>query len=464
VRKVVGDSGKRAASSARAAPVDAPAIISPSPHSYDVVIVGGGMVGASLAVALGDTGLSTLLIESVAPGTGAQPSFDDRTTALGNASRRIFEALGVWQHIAPEASPIRTIHVSDAGRFGFARLNAEEQGIDAFGFIVTNRTIGAALWAKLADVKGVTLRVPAHTERVEISSDGVQITLIDDRTGTSEHINARLVVAADGAHSSVRAAAGIDAEVEDYDQIAMVANIAADKTHDGTAYERFTQAGPLALLPLHDGSWGVVWSAQPAQSARLLALSDEAFLDELQTTFGWRAGRFTKVGKRASYPLKLSRAVTTVATRSVLIGNAAQALHPVAGQGFNLGLRDAAMLAELLAATTSAPASAASAANDRAVSGAHSGVDNADPGSPELLARFEAWRSGDRSGVIRFTDGLIKLFGDRRLGIGLARNIGLLMFDLTPAAKSALARVSAGFAGPAPRLSRGLSVRATPHA
>jgi 2-octaprenyl-6-methoxyphenol hydroxylase len=430
------------ASSARAAPVDAPASISPNATSLDVVIVGGGMVGASLAVALGDTGLRVMLIESILPGTNThQPSFDDRTTALGNASRRIFEALGVWPAMAPHASPIRTIHVSDAGRFGFARLKAEEQGIDAFGFIVTNRVIGAALWAKLTDVKGITLRVPAHTERVEITPDGVNIALVDDRPGAKEHITARLVVAADGAHSSVRSAAGIDAEVEDYDQVAMAANIAADRTHDGTAYERFTQAGPLALLPLHDGSWGLVWSAQPAESARLLALSDESFLNELQNTFGWRAGRFVRVGKRASYPLKLSRAATTVATRSVLIGNAAQALHPVAGQGFNLGLRDAAMLAELLAAT-------------------RNGVQGTDPGSAELLARFEAWRSGDRSGVIRFTDGLIKLFGDRRPGVGLARNLGLLMFDLTPPAKSALARVSAGFAGPAPRLSRGLSVRA----
>jgi 2-octaprenyl-6-methoxyphenol hydroxylase len=403
---------------------------------YDVAIVGGGMVGASLAVALGNTGLKVVVIEPFAPNANTtQPSFDDRTTALGNASRRIFESLGVWEAMAPRAAPIRTIHVSEAGRFGFARLQAAEQGIDAFGFIVTNRTIGAALWAKLNTVKGITLRVPARTERVEIEEDYARVTVLNDATGEKESITARLVVAADGAHSSVRAAAGIEAEVQDYDQIAMIANVASDRPHDETAYERFTQAGPLALLPLHDGSWGLVWSAQPAESARLLALSDECFLQELQSLFGWRAGRFVKVGKRASYPLKLSRAVTTVARRSVLIGNAAQALHPVAGQGFNLGLRDAAMLAELLASGGS------------------------DPGSAELLARFETWRSGDRSGVIRFTDGLIKLFGDKRPGMGLARNLGLLLFDLAPPAKSALARVSAGFAGPAPRLSRGLSLR-----
>ncbi len=406
-------------------------------HAFDVVIVGGGMVGASLALALANTGLEVMLIEGVAPGSTAQPSFDDRTTALGNASRRIFEGLGVWAAMAAEAAPIRTIHVSDAGRFGFARLNASEQGIDAFGYIIPNRTIGAALWAKLAAARGITLRVPARPEAVEIASDGVRITVMSERVG-AETITARLVVAADGAHSSVRAAAGIAAEVEDYDQVAMVTNVRADRPHDGTAYERFTPSGPLALLPLHDGSYGVVWSAQPAEATRVLALSDDAFLGELQTRFGWRAGRFIRAGRRISYPLKLTRAATTVATRAVLIGNAAQALHPVAGQGFNLGLRDAAMLAELLVGTREP---------------------NADPGSPELLARFAAWRSGDRGGVIRFTDGLIKLFGDARPGVGLARNFGLLLFDLTPPAKSALARVSAGFAGPAPRLARGLAIR-----
>jgi 2-octaprenyl-6-methoxyphenol hydroxylase len=402
-------------------------------RDVDIVIVGGGMVGASLALALAGTGLEVLMIEGVAPGSGVQPSFDDRTTALGNASRRIFEGLGVWAAIAPQASAIRTIHVSDAGRFGFARLNASEQGIDAFGFVVTNRVIGAALWARLADAKGVTVRAPARPEDIEITADGVRLSVVGD--GTREVITARLIVAADGAHSSVRAVAGIEAAVEDYDQVAIAANLATDRPHDGTAYERFTPSGPLALLPLYDGSYGVVWSATPAESTRLLALSDEAFLGELQTRFGWRAGRFTRLGRRASYPLKLTRAATTVAKRAVLIGNAAQALHPVAGQGFNLGLRDAAMLAEVLAAAA-----------------------QADPGSAELLARFEQWRSGDRGGVIRFTDGLIKLFGDTRPGMGLARNFGLLLFDLAPPAKSALARVSAGFAGPTPRLARGLSV------
>lgn len=401
----------------------------------DVAIIGGGMVGASLALALRDLGIRVVLIEGVAPNSGAQPSFDDRTTALGNASRRIFDSLGVWAAIAPQTAAIRTIHVSDAGRFGFARLRAEEQGIDAFGYVVANRVIGAALWQKLQDSGSITLRVPATPEDIEIGEAGVTFGLVGDG-GTREQIKAHLVVAADGAHSSVRAAAHIEAGVEDYDQIAIVAHVAADRVHDGTAYERFTPSGPLAVLPLHDGSYGVIWSCRPEDASGVMSLDDDSYLRELQRRFGWRAGRFVRVGRRASYPLKLTRAVATTATRTVLIGNAAQALHPVAGQGFNLGLRDAAMLAEVIA---------------------NAGV--ADVGDPMLLQRFAQWRAADRSGVVRFTDGLVKLFGSARPGVGLLRNLGLLMFDLAPPAKSALARVSAGFGGPTPRLARGLSVR-----
>jgi 2-octaprenyl-6-methoxyphenol hydroxylase len=420
----------------------------PDSMEIDVAIVGGGMVGASLALGLRDLGMTVLLVEGTAPDSGAQSSFDERTTALGNASRRIFEGLGIWADIAPQAAAIRTIHISDAGRFGFARLRAEEQEIDAFGYVVANRVIGAALWQKLtasqgSSPQGIALRVPARPEEVAISADGVQLTVVSDE-GIRERVSARLVVAADGARSSVRAAAGIEADVEDYDQIAIVANVAADRPHDGTAYERFTPSGPIAVLPLYDGSYGVIWSCRPQDAAEVLLLDDDSYLRELQTRFGWRAGRFVRASHRASYPLKLTRAVSTTATRTVLIGNAAQALHPIAGQGFNLGLRDAAMLAEVIA---------------NAGVGQRGVATRIDVGAPDLIRRFGEWRASDRSGVVRFTDGLVKLFGDARPGMALLRNLGLLMFDLAPPAKSALARVSAGFGGPTPRLARGLPVR-----
>jgi 2-octaprenyl-6-methoxyphenol hydroxylase len=400
-----------------------------------VTIVGGGMVGASLAVALAPLGLDVALVEAVPHGSGSQPSFDERTTALGNASRRIFEGLGIWSSLQEQAAAIRSIHVSQAGQFGFARLEADAQGIDAFGYVVANRLIGAALWDGLRAAANIERFVPAHPRSIRIDPDAATVTM-SDAAGATHEIRARLIVGADGAQSMVRTAAGIDACVEDYGQRALVVNVAADRPHEGRAFERFTSSGPLAVLPLHDGGYTVVWSAAPGRAQELLGLAEDAFLKELQRLFGWRAGRFVRTGRRASYDLALTRAAASVGARSALIGNAAQALHPVAGQGFNLGLRDGAMLAELIAA------------------------DSEDPGAAPLLRRFSDWRARDRRGVIRFTDGLIKLFGDRRRGVGVLRNVGLLLFDLMPPAKSALARVSAGFGGPTPRLARGLRLRA----
>jgi 2-octaprenyl-6-methoxyphenol hydroxylase len=402
-------------------------------QQFDVAIVGGGMVGASCALALAGTTRRVVLIEGVALHTSDQPSFDERTTALGNASRRIFEALGVWQRMAPHAAAIRSIHISESGRFGCARLNAREQGVDALGYVVANRVIGASLWGALEEAQGVSLRVPATPAAVEIGAARVSLTLVD-AAGARECLSASVVVAADGAHSRVRAAAGIDAACEDYGQVALVCNVEADRANDGTAYERFTPCGPLAVLPVRDGSFTIVWTVPTALAVRFLELPDGDFLSALQARFGWRAGRFVRLGRRASYPLKLTRAAVTTGTRTVLIGNAAQTLHPVAGQGFNLGLRDAAMLAEVLSAAT------------------------ADSGAAELLSQYATWRARDRAGVIAFTDGLIKLFGDTRMGVGMLRNLGLLLFDLAPPAKSALARVSAGFGGPTPRLARGLAL------
>ncbi len=404
-----------------------------TPRDFDVAIVGGGLVGASLALALAGGALRVLLIESVTPDSSAQPSFDERTTALGNASRRIFQGLGIWDDLAGEAAAIRTIHVSEAGRFGSARLRAREQGVESFGHVIPNRVIGGALWRGLQRATGVTVRVPARVAAVEIASDGAALTVLA-ADGAQETVSARLLVAADGANSAVRAAAGIDAEVEDYAQVALTAVVETDRPQDGTAYERFTSTGPVAVLPLHGGGYGTVWACEPARATELLALDDAAYLSALQERFGWRAGRFLRAGRRASYPLRLSRAAETVGIRTVLVGNAAQGLHPIAGQGFNLGLRDAAMLAERILACPD------------------------DPGAQHVLREYSRARALDRGGVVRFTDSLVKLFASRLPGASLVRNLGLVAFDLSPPAKRALARVSLGFGGPTPRLARGLPI------
>ena len=401
---------------------------------YDVVIVGGGMVGASFALALRATPLRVLLIESVPPDSASQPSFDERTTALGNGSRQIFETLGVWPAMSGDASPIRSIHVSDAGRFGVARLDAQEQGVPAFGYVVPNRVIGRALWQALREAPNVTIAMPAQLKSATLREDGVLLDVVTE--GVTERVRAAVAVAADGAGSVLRASAGIEAGIEDYDQIAIVVNAATERPHTGEAFERFTASGPLAVLPVTGGGYAVVWAVSPERAAELISLDEAGFAAELLTAFGWRAGRWTRIGRRNTYPLALTRAEKTVSGRVVLIGNAAQALHPVAGQGFNLGLRDAATLAEMLASAAS----------------------NSDfaPAAAELLEKFAAWRAEDRKGVTRFTDSLVKLFGSETPGVGLVRNFGLLLFDMSPAAKRALSRVSWGFAGRMPRLARGL--------
>lgn len=402
----------------------------------DVAIVGGGMVGASLALAMRDTGLAVALVEGFAPDAEAQPSFDERTTAIGNGSRAVFEALGVWPQMQGEAGAIRAIHVSDAGRFGFARLDAAQLGLEAFGYVLPNRVIGRALWQALSAAPRLTTFMPARP--VEARTDGPRAVLVIERDdGSRAAVHAKLLVAADGAQSMLRAAMGLPSHVEDYGQVAVVANLATDRPHRGAAYERFTPIGPLALLPLADGSHTVVWARAPDDAARAIAMPEAQFLAELQRSFGWRAGRFVRVGKRFGYPLALTRSDATHAARLVLIGNASQALHPVAAQGFNLGLRDAATLAECLAEAR---------------------VAGIDPGSDAVLARFARMRAADRRGVTRFTDGLVKLFRAGTPGVGALRDLGLLLFDLTPPAKRALSRVSWGFAGRLPRLARGLDL------
>lgn len=401
----------------------------------DVAIVGGGMVGLSLAAALRDLPLDVVVIEPVPAGSDAQPSFDERTTALSNGSRRILEGIGAWAGVASEATPIRHIHVSDRGAFAFARLSAEQQRVPALGYTLVNRVLGGALAELCRGATRLQVLCPASVTEVQPGTAGVRLTVEGSWAG---RIEARLVVAADGARSAVRSAFGIDATVWDYAQHALIANIVPEKFHDFVAYERFTRDGPIAVLPLGDGRCTIVWTLAPDEAARVLELDEHEFLARLQDRFGYRLGRLTRVGRRVAYPLSLTRSGRQTAERAVIVGNAAQGLHPIAGQGFNLGLRDVATLAEVIA-------------DDLAARGPRS-----DPGAPALLERYAQWRSADRRTVIAFTDGLVRLFANPLLPVRAARGASLLLFDLVTPAKHAFARVTMGLAGRLPRLSRGV--------
>ncbi len=398
----------------------------------DVAIAGGGMVGLSLAAALADLPLDVVVIEPVAPDAGDQPSFDARTTALSGGSRRVLEGVGVWPAVARQATPIRRIHVSERGVFGFARLSAEEQGVAALGYTIENRLLGRALRERCAAIARLTFCQAAARE-LSAGEDALRIV-----TDQGQEIAARLVVAADGAQSQVRSAIGIDATVSEYGQHADIAHVDTERFHDYTANERFTPTGPIAVLPIAEGRSAIVWTLAPEAAARALALPDAEFIGELQQAFGLRLGRFTRVGRRQSYPLALTRSARQSAPRSVVIGNAAQGLHPVAGQGFNLGLRDVATLAEVLADAIAEHGPAT------------------DPGSEQLLERYTRWRQPDRQAVIRFTDTLVRGFGHPLASLRAARATGLLLFDLLGPVKREFARRTMGLAGRLPRLVRGL--------
>jgi 2-octaprenyl-6-methoxyphenol hydroxylase len=410
----------------------------PGAHSPDVAICGGGLVGATLALALAELSLDVVLIEAHPFGAFGQPSFDDRTTAISNGSRRIFEALRVWPLLERDATAIRRIHVSDRGRFGFARLDAAEQGLSALGFVCVNRAMGAALWRRLEE-STVRVLAPARVRGMQ-SVDGRQRIECDLGAQGSVSVEAKLAIAADGAQSVLREAAGIGAQTWNYDQTALVTNVLAQRFHDHVAYERFTPSGPLALLPMSEGRLGLIWTFTAEVAQAVAEANDVEFIARLQDAFGFRLGRFMRVGARQLYPLALTRADEHVAERLAIVGNAAQTLHPIAGQGFNLGLRDAASLAEVLA------------------DGRAQQRDGFDPGDGLWLERYREWRVADRSNIVRFTDGLVRLFTQPFGPIKALRAAGMLAFDLMPAAKGALSQLSLGAAGRIPKLARGASL------
>ena len=397
----------------------------------DVLIIGGGLAGASLACALEGSGLSIEIIEAFPLNTDTQPCYDDRTVALSYGSRVIFEAMGLWDAMKDRIESIKTIHISDRGHLGVTRLRHEEEGVEALGYVAENRVLGEVLYQRLENNPDVLLHCPA--EVVDLQQQANSVFVCYTENGEQHELSANMVIVADGVTSKTRDMLQIGTSRQDYKQSAVITNITPGQPHQNIAYERFTDTGPLAFLPLTENRCSVVWTVPSEQAEELALLDDEAFLAKLQQRFGFRLGRLKKAGKRHVYPLALVESTQVVRGRVVIMGNAAHAIHPVAGQGFNLALRDIALLAELLTANSSQTLD-------------------------ETLATYEAMREKDARRVYKFTDTLVKVFSNDSLLLGHARAAGLLATDLMPFLKHQLARQSMGLSGRLSKLGRGLAM------
>ena len=415
-------------------------VAQPREGSCEIAIAGGGLVGKSLAVALGRARIPVTLVEAGEAEARSGSGYDSRPIALSQSSRRILDALGVWDPLSATATPIARIHVSDRGHFGFARLRAEDHCVDALGYVIGAAELGRALEAAVRSVDRVRVVRPAVVDDVECDRSPAARLVISTAGDNAAHglpsrVQAKLVVLCDGGRSPLRERLGIAVSERDYGQWAVTTTVEARRAHDGVAYERFTAAGPLALLPMHGNHCGLVWSMDASLAERLVALDDAGFVSALTEQFGMRLGGFVSSGPRSAFPLRLITATEVVGERLAIIGNAANHLHPVAGQGLNLGLRDAAVLAEIVSACL------------------HEG---GDPGDSSVLARYAGWRRRDQKLVSRATDALVRLFSNRLAPLVVARGLGLLAFDLFPPAKRRFGDHAMGLAGHQSRLVRGL--------
>jgi 2-octaprenyl-6-methoxyphenol hydroxylase len=409
-----------------------PAATRPAPRAHDVAIVGGGLVGASLAIALDRLGMDVAMVEA-AP-AGALPAvFDERNLSFAEATVNALSALGVMQRLRLPPAPIRRIHASRDGDFGRVLLDATAYGRDRFGQVVVASDFGQALESRLVELRGFTRYRPARFLGFDGGDGGgaARVLRIADADG-ERRVAARLVVAADGTRSGVRAALGIGAAEHDYGQALFVARVRASRAPDGTAWERFGAHGPTALLPRGDGCYGVVHGVAREDADAVAALDDAAWLARLQRAFGWRAGAFLSSGPRSAHPALRLVAGRCIAPRAVLVGNAAQTLHPVGAQGFNLGLRDALTLAELVEADA-----------------------GGDPGADALLRGYALRRAPDRERTLAFSDGLARVTaGDAPL-LRPLRSLGLAAMQRSPTLQAWLVGGAMGYRGEVPALCRG---------
>jgi len=404
-----------------------------SAFQHDVIIVGAGMVGASFACALtrpatvGQAVPRVLLVEA-APislaGPPRQPGFDSRSTVLSASSRDALERLGLWESLAPQAQPIDQILVSDQGRFGSVRMSAQEQKVPALGYVIENGLLGQRFNKALLETDRFELRASTRVRELRPVPGGMQLVLED----SDEVLRAPLVVLAEGGRSDLAAKLGIEQRIQPYGQSAVIANIGHALPHEGRAWERFTPKGPLAMLPLPDYEGehrcALVWTQRPEDVEAVMALSDAEFLARLQNDFGHTLGKLYKVGTRALFPLNLTVASEQVRPNLALLGNVAHTLHPVAGQGFNLALRDAMALAQ---SVRSAIATGEA------------------PGNFNRLQAYEHEVAGDQETTIAFSHHLVSLFSSDRLGLGLARQLAMAGLDHLSPLRRLLAQQAMGY-------------------
>ncbi len=404
-------------------------------NDYDLLIIGGGMVGASLACALAGLDLHIGLVEAeLFTANNTHPSYDDRTVALAQGTKRIFQTLGLWEMLESTSTPIQKIHISERGCPGLAHIDCCDEGVDALGYVVEARLIGAALLGKLLSSRGVEVLCPAYLEKIPIEENSAR-AIISFNDNRIVELRARLIVAADGACSRVRKQLGITALRWEYEQQAVIANVTSTIPHCNTAYERFTEEGPVAFLPMSGHRCAVVYTVNNKELPQVLSLDDSGFSTLLSGRFGDRLGAFSRIGQRQAYPLFLLKALEHTHRRIAIIGNAAHTLHPIAGQGLNLSIRDIAALAEVIA---------------------DAWRNNQDIGGTEVLEYYAEWRRWDQIKTIACTDILTRLFVNPLPPVHIARTLGLLAFDFFPPIKSLIARQFMGLDGRLTKLARGI--------
>ena len=409
-------------------------------RSYDVAVVGAGMVGLTLAAALGGAGMRVALLDRAAPATVTDAGFDGRVSALAAGSRRILEGVQAWKELEPDAEPILDIRVSDGDSPLFLHYDSREVGEGPLGYIVENRLIRRALFARIAELEGVDLIAPTTLVHVDRDLARTRLELSDGRAFSTS-----LLVAADGRNSRLRRDAGIRVAEWSYPQIGIVCTVAHERPHRNVAHERFLPAGPFAILPMRDAPpdempmlgphrSSIVWTERAELGPRLVGLEPDAFNAELARRFGDFLGRTQAVGPRWSYPLSVMHADRYIDERFALIGDAAHAIHPIAGQGLNLGIRDVAALAEVL------------------VDAARLGLDI---GSSTVLVRYQRWRRFDNVALTLVTDGLNRLFSNDLGPLKLIRDLGLAGVQRIGPLKQLFMRHAMGLVGELPRLARG---------